>query len=129
MLNRIVILLLLLLPLPVLSSTGLEAGLAAIEKGNYQQAYQILLPLAKGGNAEAQYQLGEMLVLFPLKEHTASEGLHWLNEAVAQQHYQAAISLSKMYLSGMGVPYDMKKGRHYLELAESFTQAPQDDCD
>lgn len=107
----------------------LKNALAVLERGDYAQAYTLLQPMAQAGDAEAQYQLGELLALFPQPGHPASEGRQWLEEAVVQQHYRAAISLSKMYLSGTGVEPDMQKGRYYLELAESFPDAPDEECD
>ncbi len=108
-----------------------SVALQEIEQGNYAQAYMQLEPLAVEGHAEAQYLLGQMLIDEVLSEKDPQKGVYWLEQAVQNKHYQAAQTLSKMYLSGMIVPLDVKQGTVYMQLAEKYRTAdkPAEECD
>ena len=112
----------------------LEKGIKAIDDNKYDLAYTILLPLAKNNNAEAQYHIGYILVDSLTKKSTPKQGVIWLEKAVNNQHQEAAQILAKMYLSGMVVPLDAKKGQYYLNIAEQLKPKEadgddEDDCD
>jgi TPR repeat protein len=117
------------------SQTGyaqsMDQALMAIDKEDYQQGYQLLLPLAKSNDAEAQYLLGRLLVDELVDSVKPEQGVHWLKKAIQNKHYEAAQVLSKMYLSGMVVPLDTEKGSYYLKLAEEYRpkDEPEEECD
>ena len=68
---------------------GFEEGAAAFERGDYETAYQEMLPLAKAGNVFAQFYVGAM--------YGAGDGVPqdyvlahmWFNLAAAQGHENA----------------------------------------
>ena len=110
---------------------ALDIALQEIDKGHYKQAIQQLEPLASDGNAEAQYLMGHMLIDNVLGQNKQQKGVYWLEQAVINKHAQAAQTLSKMYMSGLVVPLDMKKGTEYLQLAEKYRDPaePEEECD
>lgn len=55
---------------------GFDKGMIAYKANDFEKAYQIWMPLAEQGHAEAQYCLGNMLCLFP-KEYW-QEASKWL---------------------------------------------------
>lgn len=116
---------------PIVFAGPLEKGINAINEKKYELGYKILLPLAEKNNAEAQFQIGRLFIDELTKNIDPKQGVIWLEKAVVNQHREAAQILSKMYLSGMGVPLDVKKGQYYLEVAEKLKpqEVEDDDCD
>lgn len=60
---------------------------------NYPQAYHDLLPVAKAGNADAEYAIGYMYFYGKgiLEDNTLAE--YWMEKAAAQGHKQAQQAL------------------------------------
>jgi len=87
----------------------LQEGTLAIEYGDYQRAYDLLLPYAESGNAEAQFSIG-LLVGWGFGEETSRSSissrekasLEWLFRAAANGHRKAAKLVSKAYAEGWG---------------------------
>ena len=123
--------LVLLLTFELAIGEPLDDALAEIDKGNYKRAYTMLEPLAKQGNAEAQFLAGRMLTDSTLDYADLKQGVIWLQKAVDNRHREAAQTLAKMYLSGHIVKLDAEKGSEYLMLAEQFRLPGQSDeeCD
>lgn len=110
----------------------LKKGISAIDNGKYEQAYNILLPLAKKNNATAQFHIGRLLIDELSKNASPMQGVHWLEKATVNGHREAAQTLSKMYFSGLVVSMDSQKGQYYLDLAEKLKPKEgeeEDDCD
>lgn len=96
---------------------GLDRSIAAYNSGNYQTAYSGLFPLAKIGNASAQYFLGQMFwngTGVPLDKN---EALKWLWLASDKGLSEAQTFLGKKYeLGDIGSP-DFVYAFHLYELA------------
>lgn len=76
-----------------------------------------LLPLAKAGDAEAQYLLGlKFEVGYPFKNKW-SEGAAWYRRAAEQGHIAATAALGLMFLKGKGLPKDIDKGLRLMRRA------------
>lgn len=75
-------------------------GLKAYEAGRYDQAINLLTPLANQSNSQAQFRLGMMHYHgqgFPEDEKLA---VYWLRKAAAQGHTKAMFELGNAYLLG-----------------------------
>lgn len=118
-------------PLALAAGEKLEQAIAAFNQGDYKQAFMKFMPLARKGNAEAQYYLGGIYLDGLGVTANSAKGVEWMEKAIAQYHRDAATTLGKRYLSGMGVTMDATRGTDLFKLAESFpTDAPPaDDCD
>ncbi len=93
-------------------------GMAAVERGDYLEAYQLLKPFAEKGSAEAQYQIGVMYHRGQGVLQEYPKAVYWYQKAADQDHTDAQIILSFMYsgkeTANMGIPYDPEKGLSLL---------------
>jgi tetratricopeptide (TPR) repeat protein len=96
----------------------LEDGYAAERRGDFQAAFLLLEPLARQGNAKAQFELGHMY-------HTGKGGvpqdytkaLEWFRKAADQGNADAQVNLGSMYYLGQVVPQD------YVEAMKWYRKA------
>ena len=98
---------------------GLDEGLFAYERGDYETAFQEFKPLAEKEDAVAQYGLGLMYYYgegVPQDYILASK---WYKQAAAQELEQAQNNLGVMYYYGQGVPKD------YAEAFKWYKQAAE----
>jgi TPR repeat protein len=97
---------------------GMEDGLAAYQRGDYRAAVAALLPVAKTGQARAQFYLGQMYRQgqggLPKDAKTAAE---WYARAGAQGLVVAQYNLAQMYRTGDGVPRDPGRAVRWYRLA------------
>lgn len=87
------------------------------DAGDYEKAAKLYNPLAKGGNAEAQYNLGMMYRAGRGVLRDAKEASKWYQLAAEQGHPLAQFNLGWMYASGRGVPQDYVKSHMWLNIA------------
>ena len=100
----------------------LAQGEAAFHDRAYDKAGQILLPMANGGSAEAQYWVGTMHAQGRGMRSDARAAAEWYQKAAEQGHAAAAFSLGFMYYTGSGegssaVAADAVKARRWLTRA------------
>lgn len=94
------------------SSTVLEL----LQSGEFKQAEEMLLPLAKSGNLPTQAVLGQ-LYLYQLEDY--DKAFKWISTAVENGHKDAIFDLADMYKNGHGVEQDKQKAFSlYLQSAE-----------
>ena len=77
----------------------LASGEAALEAGNYATALQQLLPLAKHGDAHAQYRVGQMYEQGLGVEQDKTAAKLWYDLAADQNLPEAQRTLGQMYLA------------------------------
>jgi TPR repeat protein len=85
---------------------------AAYNAGDLAGAAAIIEPLAKKGNAEAQYQLAAMLERGKAFHEDAAGAVKWYQAAADQGHAQAQAHLAYAYEWGQGIeknPYQAMK--------------------
>jgi TPR repeat protein len=83
--------------LPTLTANaGVDDGKKAFMAANYAQAWKELNPLAKAGNAEAQYLLGVMYSHGRGIKGNEAESARWYEAAARQGHPEAAFNLGFM---------------------------------
>lgn len=73
-----------------------------------QQAFMLdrCLVAAKGGDKDAQYQLGLYYAEGKLVAADYAEALYWLKQASSQAHVPAQVKLANMYFKGQGISVD-----------------------
>lgn len=76
----------------------------ALEARRYADAIAILRPLAEGGNAQAQFRLGDVYGELQGVERNLKVAADWYERAALQGSVGAMLKLGAMYASGNGVP-------------------------
>src|SRR5215813_7248854 len=99
------------------TSESQRAGAAAYNRADYATAMRLWLPLAEGGNADAQTMLG---IIYEegqgvSQDHTAA--LTWYRRAADQGHPDAQFYLAYMHDLGKGVPIDPAAAANWLSKA------------
>ena len=95
----------------------LEAGYAAERRGDFQAAFLLYEPLAKQGNAKAQFQLGHMYHEGNGVPQDYVKALEWFRRAADQGNADAQINLGSMYYVGQVVLQD------YAEALKLYRKA------
>ncbi|WP_455211261.1 tetratricopeptide repeat protein [Kaarinaea lacus] len=88
-------------------------------KGDYvwEEKYKELLPLAISGNAEAQYDVGEMLERGRGVNKDLAEAFKWYLKSAEQGNTKGAFRTGLAYLKGKGVGKDMDSAFQWLQQA------------
>ncbi|MFP6748904.1 MAG: tetratricopeptide repeat protein [Alphaproteobacteria bacterium] len=92
------------------------AGLAALHAEKFSTAKNRWQPLAEGGHAEAQYQLGKLYLRQGFSDASKPQGFFWLTRAAAQRHPGA--KASRAALDGVMSQDERLKARQLLQAAE-----------
>jgi uncharacterized protein len=92
----------------------LEDGRDALKRKDYDTAYNLLLPLAEKGNAEAQFELG---TLYRKTEEGSKEIVKWYRLAAEQGHASSQYWLATLYFYGLGVLKDYKEALRLYRLS------------
>jgi uncharacterized protein len=96
-----------------------EAGLDAVEAGDYATALQEWRPLAEQGRADAQAYLGVMYNFGEGVPLDHAEAVRWYRLAAEQGNTFAQFNLGVKYHNGQGVPQD------YAEAARWYRRAAE----
>lgn len=94
-----------------------DAGMAAIERGDYGAALRELRPLAEQGHAQAQYKLGRMYRAGVGVPRDAAEAARWTRRAAEQGDALAQYDLGIMYATGQGLAQDYVQAHLWFDLA------------
>jgi hypothetical protein len=98
-------------------SQDFQKGLAAHDSGDFATALREWTPLAKQGDADAQFNLGLMYRKgqgVPQDDKTAAK---WWKLAAEQGNAAAQFNLGVMYDNGQSVPQDYKTAVKWYRLA------------
>ena len=98
-----------------------EQGLTAYKQSDYQTAFKLWLPLAKQGDASAQFNLGLMYHKGLGVKQDDVEAVKWYRKAAKQGYADAQANLGSSYLAGRGVRED------YAEAVKWFKKAAEND--
>lgn len=105
---------------------GYKEGLAAMQRGDYDEALREWRPSAEQGNASAQYNLGQLYREGLGVTQDYKEAEKWYRKAAQQGFRDAHYNLGFMYYEGYGVPQNYKEAmRWYLRAAEKGLGAAQ----
>jgi uncharacterized protein len=102
----------------------LEDGDAALKKGDYATALQILRPLADHGNAAAQYEIAGMYSHGQGVRQDYTRAAAWYRKAADQGNAGAQFNLGEMYANAKGVPQDYVFAHMWFNLAAARTEIP-----
>src|SRR5688500_10072630 len=92
----------LLLTLSPYASADFQTGAAAAGKGDFTTAMKEWKPAAAAGNADAQYNLGALLLSGKVGTPDFQNGVSWIEKAAKQGHVEAAYSLGMIFYTGLG---------------------------
>ncbi len=92
-------------------------GAAAYEAGDYGEAAHIWRPLAEGGDAMAQFNLGLLYETGRGVAEDAAEAASWYGRAAGQGMTAAQYNLAVLFQTGRGVPTEPETALYWLELA------------
>ena len=83
-----------------------DMGKAAYKRGDYPTALQHFRPLAEGGHAKAQSNLGFMYSEGHGVSQDYAKSISWLSKAALQNDAHAQHNLGIIHGNGLGVPQD-----------------------
>ena len=96
-----------------------QQGFEATERGDYQTAFKLWLPLAEQGDAATQFNLGLMYANGQGVKQDYFEAVKWYRQAAEQGHANAQANLGSAYGAGRGVRQD------YTEAVKWFKKAAE----
>ena len=100
-------------------SADFQKGVIAFDNGDYATALREWTPLAKQGNAYAQYNLGVMYDKGQGVPQDYKTALKWYRLAAEQGDASAQSNLGVMYGTGRGVIQDNVYAHMWLNIAAS----------
>ena len=98
-------------------AADLQAGLEAVERGDYATALKEWRPLAEQGDAIAQYNLGRMYYYAKGVTQDYAAAVQWFRLAAEQGDVDAQHILGFMYFKGEGVAQDYAAAHMWFNLA------------
>lgn len=118
--KRLILAAALLLPLGV--SAGYEEGVAAYNRGDYQQAIAEIEPLAEQGNSDAQYFMGTLFHYGYGKKRNEAQAATWFRKAADAGHAQSQYYLGIINEKGEGVPRDLVAAHMWFNISAATTK-------
>ncbi len=97
--------------------SALEIAIQQYKDGKYKDAFHLFLPLAKKGNAKAQFYIGNMFYFGKGLKKDDSKAFALFRLAARKNLSAAHNNLSTCYFYGIGTAKDAKKGLTYLQIA------------
>jgi hypothetical protein len=108
------------------AAAGLDEGLAAIRSGDYRAALLAFRPLARQGDARAQYQLGQMYSQGRGAPKDYERAGDWYRKAAEQGHVEAQFDLGALYRRGVGVAHSNELAvKWWLKAADTGDSVAQ----
>ena len=101
----------------IVYAQDLEKGLEAYSDGDYAAALREWRPLAKQGNADAQYNLGVMYDEGEGTNENNKEAVRLYNLSAAQGNANAQNKLGEAYEAGSGVIQDYTEAEKWYRLS------------
>jgi uncharacterized protein len=96
------------------SADDIAAAKRAFDNERYEQAVALLRPLAKAGDARAQYYLGYVYAQARSALASRSKALNWLEKSAAQDHTPGLRGLGRLLIQ---YEVDVKRGQKLLTIA------------
>lgn len=122
--RKLLLLLLLCCTIPAgwAAGQGFEAGKQAYINGDYRHAYDILAPLARNGDPEAQKMLGIMYDYGQGVEKDPKQALDWYIKAANQGQTSVQYQVGSKYFRGDGTTQDYAEAAKWWEMAATGGQ-------
>lgn len=106
--------------LPTSAYADIKTAYQALTQGQYDIARESLVPLAKKGDAQAQYYLGYMYEKGTGFSVDYATALEWYGKAAKKGHVESLLKLAWMAENGIGTPLNYERAfGHYMEAAEA----------
>lgn len=106
---------------PLHAIAGLDEGLDAARKGDYQAALTEFQPLADQGQPYAQYMLGEMYVNGQGLARDYKKAVEWLLKSAEQGFADSQLKLGEMSAKGIGLDVNHEEAAKWYGLAASHS--------
>lgn len=110
-----------------MSKSKLLQGIGHFDSQEYEQAFQVLLPLAENGSCKAQCFVALMYQFGDGVEANGQESVQWYIKAGQQKVADEKLSatayhnLAELYKVGcVGVNIDLEKSKNYRSLAQGL---------
>ncbi len=94
-----------------------DMGMAAMEVGDYAEAYCLWRPLAMRGHSEAAFHLGWLFANGNGLRVNVSKAVYWWGQASSRGHTDAMFALALAYTNGEGIKQDNEKAMHWFLTA------------
>ena len=94
-----------------------QQGVEATDRGDYQTAFKLWLPLAEQGYDKAQFFLGIMYQSGRGVKQDTVEAVKWYRKAAEQGYAKAQFNLGVMYYNGEGVKRNPSKAKEWFRKA------------
>ena len=94
-----------------------KEGFAVYKAGDFKKAYDIWLPLAEAGNAEAQFRVGRLYSFGEGRGANFEEAIKWYESAAVLGHTIAMHNLAYILKIGRKAPQNIPKAIKYYTLA------------
>ena len=107
--KKVIILILLLINLLSPAYADFQDGYEAYYRGDYKTAFSNMEPLAKQGDAIAQFIVGELYQRGLGVRQNYDQAIKWYKKSANQGDVDAQYNLGKLYQHGEGVKKDYKK--------------------
>lgn len=102
----------------ITQAQDLGNGVIAHAMGKYDEALQIMLPLAKtSGDPMAQYYIGHMYELGQGVKQDHKKAAKWYRQAAEQSVPQAQFRLGELYANGKGIAQDHEYAYAWFSVA------------
>lgn len=92
----------------------------AFDRADYATALKMWLPIAQGGDAEAQTYVGEIFEKGLGIQPDYAAAAMWYQKAAAQNFSRAQINLGNLYEKGLGVPMDKSIALNWYRKASGI---------
>jgi len=92
-------------------------GVAAYDAGNYAEAYEIWLPLARHGDLAAVFNIGLMLRDGRGIPQDQPRALSFFRQCAERNHLGCEVNLADMYYMGKGTQQDLRRAASWLMVA------------
>jgi len=103
----------------VLAHADFNAGVVAASRGDYTSAQREWKAAANGGNPEAQFNLGALLLSGKLGQPDVKNAVRWIEKASQAGYLEASYALGMIYYTGAGaeIKQDHAKALKAFEIA------------
>ena len=101
----------------------LKMGLELYDKGEYDASYKMLYPLAKQGDALAQFKVGLLYDMTTIGLMDKNKAVYWYRKAANQGLSDAQYDMGVMYSKGEGTDKNFTKALGWYEKAAKQNHA------
>ena len=101
---------------------SLSDALSALESGNNSKAIKLLRPLAKQGNAQAQFKLATLYYSGNGVRQNLKQAAYLYRQAAEQGHFVAQSNLATLYYRGEGVSRDFVLAYMWKDIATANSE-------